>query len=86
MREGGLGVCDQILLRQLNGLKSRAADDPIVMAMLASERIDGFRTRLRKMIAHFPEVGHKQVMYSIGLTAASQDSSSRSWIETKPAG
>ena len=96
VREGGLGVCElsvsvpQILLRRLDGLRDRAADDPIVMAMLASGRIDGFRTRLRKMLAHFPEGGHKQLVeqgvFSRELNAASQDSSSRSWIDAKPAG
>ena len=59
-------------------------------AMLFSQRVADFKARLLKMTSHFPEGGYKELVeggaFTKGLTYANQDSSSRSWISSRPHG
>ena len=96
VREGGLGVCElavsipQILANRLIKLQGRAADDPVVAAMLSSQRVADFKARLLKMTSHFPEGGYRELVeggaFTKGLTCVNHDSSSRSWISSRPHG
>ncbi|KAJ3656138.1 hypothetical protein Zmor_015236 [Zophobas morio] len=94
LRDGGLGVWElatyipQIYVNRLYRLQVRAADDPVVSAMLSSQRVADFKTRLLKMTSHFPEGGYRELVersaFTRGLTCTNQDSSSRSWISSRP--